>query len=230
MPRPRTAAFANHRELILLRSAELFANRGYLGTSMNEVAEACGMSKPTLYHYYRDKEELLTSITDRHVSMLVEQVAAVENAFPPGEARLKALIERFLHAYAGARNEHRVLTEDVRFLSSDKRRRILDKERRVVDAFASSISATRPDLGRSDLSKPLAMLLFGMLNWMFTWLRQDGRLTHSSITPIVVALFFGGLHAIPPPEEGKTAPSAAKPSPEKASPKARGTRALRAAE
>ena len=53
--RGRAKNYDDQRELILARAATLFANRGYPGTSMNEVAQACGLSKATLYHYYDDK-------------------------------------------------------------------------------------------------------------------------------------------------------------------------------
>ncbi|MFI4932601.1 MAG: TetR/AcrR family transcriptional regulator, partial [Burkholderiales bacterium] len=50
MPRGRSKKYDDQRELILARAATLFAHRGYPGTSMNEVAQACGLSKATLYH------------------------------------------------------------------------------------------------------------------------------------------------------------------------------------
>ena len=55
MARGRSANYDQQRDEILARAAELFANRGYTGTSMNEVAAACGVTKPALYHYVRDK-------------------------------------------------------------------------------------------------------------------------------------------------------------------------------
>ena len=54
MARGRAATYDDQRELILARAAELFARSGYAATSMNQVAEACGFSKPTLYHYFRE--------------------------------------------------------------------------------------------------------------------------------------------------------------------------------
>jgi len=194
MPRSRAAKYLDQREAILSNAAGLFAHRGYLGTSMNDVAEACGLSKATLYHYYRDKDEMLVSIADEHVSRLVELVRSVEKdeSVAP-EQRLETLITRFLIVYADAQNSHRVLTEDVKFLEARDRERILNKERAVVRGFADAIAIHQPQLRDASLDKPVAMLLFGMLNWMFTWLKPDGRLTHASIAPIVCNLFFNGL-------------------------------------
>jgi len=196
-PATRGPNYESQREMILTGAAELFAQRGFHGTSMNEVADACGLSKATLYHYYRDKTELLISIADGHVSRLVELCDSVygDASVGPSE-RLSVLIERFLAEYSQAQNSHRVLTEDIRFLADVDRNKILNKERYVVQTFANAIAVIRPDVKKSALEKPLAMLLFGMLNWMFTWLKPDGRLNHVAIAPVVRSLFLDGLHRL----------------------------------
>ncbi len=190
------ASPVDQREVILARSAELFASRGYPSTTMNEVAEASLLSKATLYHYFSEKSELLLNITDGHVSRLVAVVEEVDRRSLAPPVRLRALITGFMQEYASAHHAHRVLTEDVRFLNPEARQLVLDKERRVVNAFARAIAAVRPEIEVANLSKPLTMLLFGMLNWMFTWLRPDGRLTYAEMAPIVTDLFFGGLEAV----------------------------------
>ena len=201
MARTRSAGYDDQRDAILARAAELFANQGYTATSMNEVAAACGVSKAGLYHYYRDKRELLFQITVGHVARLEQFVAEVmaDAGSATPEERLRALILRFVREYANAQHEHRVLTEDVRFLDEAERAQVLAAQRRVVAAFADAVGAVRPTLARNELDRPLAMLLFGMINWMFTWLRPDGSLTHEQMAPLVADLFFGGLGAVRKP-------------------------------
>ncbi len=94
----------------------------------------------------------------------------------------------------------------MKFLDPADRHRVLDGERRVVAAFAEAIAAARPELRAAALDKPLTMLLFGMMNWMFTWLRPDGALGHEEVAPIVADLFFGGLGAVRPPRRAPAAP------------------------
>jgi AcrR family transcriptional regulator len=200
MARGRSAGYDDQREPILSSAAHLFAQRGYAGTSMNQVAEACGLSKATLYHYYRDKYALLVSIADGHVSRLqslVNEVAALKLAPEP---RLRELIRRIVAEYADAQHAQRVLTEDVKFLEADDRVRILDKEREVVAGFAQVLAALRPDLRGRSMDKPLTMLLFGMINWMFTWMKPGGALDHEALAPIVADLFLGGLPAVRLPQ------------------------------
>jgi non-ribosomal peptide synthetase component F len=110
-----------------------------------------------------------------------------------------ALVRRLVEEYANAQNEHRVLTEDVKFLQPEDRERILGKEREVVAAFARVVAALRPDLREAAMSKPLTMLLFGMVNWMFTWMRPQGALAYEDMAPVVADLFLGGLERVQAP-------------------------------
>lgn len=201
MARIRTAAYDDQREAILAQAAALFARQGYTATSMNQVAAACGISKPTLYHYVQDKHELLLRVAQGHVERLQSLVVAVEAEGLPPRERLQALIERFVLAYADAQHQHRVLTEDVKFLDDASRERVLDGERRVVAAFARAVLELRPELAGAALATPLTMLLFGMINWMFTWLKPGGPHSHQAMAPVVVDLFLGGLGAVQVPAD-----------------------------
>ena len=198
MARGRSPGYDGQRGLILARAAQLFAQHGYSATSMNAVALACGLSKATLYHYYRDKYALLVSIAEGHVTQLealVRDVAA--QALAPDQA-MRSLILRTVAEYAGAQDAHRVLTEDVRFLNPADRERILGTERRVVAAFAQAIGAWQPAQAQAGLAAPLTMLLFGMLNWLFTWMKPGGAISHAQIALIVADLFAGGVPAVKP--------------------------------
>ena len=199
MGRGRHAGYDGQREMILARAAALFARGGYPGTSMNQVAEACGLSKATLYHYYRDKYELLVSISEGHVTRLqgVAAGALAQEREPAGQ--LRVLVRRLVEEYAGAQDAHRVLAEDVKFLRGADRERIQAKQREVVAAFARVVAGLRPDLQEAALAKPLTMLLFGMVNWMFTWMKPAGPLAYEDMGPVVADLFLGGLQAVQAP-------------------------------
>ena len=201
MARPRSPEFAPQRAEIVRTATRLFAESGYPGTSMSDLAQACGISKALLYHYVDDKYQLLLEITEGHVRRLAALVDEVEAEGLAAEPRLRRLISRFVEEYAQARHDHGVLTQDVKFLADADRARVLATERQVVDAFARTIREARPadPTGGVDLAKPLTMLLFGMMNWMFTWLRPDGRLGPQEMAPIVTDLFLGGLAAVTAP-------------------------------
>ena len=193
MARTRAATYEDQRNLILARAVELFARRGYSAATMNHVAAACAVGKATLYHYYRDKPALLAHIALAHVQRLEAVVAEVHAQRLAPAAELQALIEAFMAVYAGAQHEHRVLTEDVKFLPDAQRQQVETAQRRVVAAFAATIGRVRPEL--RPRATPLAMLLFGMINWTFTWLRPGGPMSYAGFADEVVTMLEKGLGA-----------------------------------
>jgi TetR/AcrR family transcriptional regulator len=196
MPRGRAAKFPQQRDAILQQAAQLFAERGYAGSSMNELAAAAGVSKASLYHYFTDKYQLLAAIAEGHIDRLVALVAEVEARALAPEPRLRELIGRFVDEYADAHAHHQVLVQDLKYLDAVDRARIRGKERTVVDAFAAAIAGAHPGLGTARLDQPLTMLLFGMINWMFTWFREDGRLGYRDMAGLVTGFVLGGLDAV----------------------------------
>ena len=181
---------------MLAVAAQLFAERGYPATSIADFAAQVGVSKGLLYHYYRDKEHLLFDIADRYVDRLVQLTERAGEPHVTAEAVLRQLIERFMIAYEHTDAFHRVLVQDVKYLSSVHRAQVRAKQRQVIEAFAGAIAAAVPDLAGNKLLKPVTMTLFGMMNWTFTWLRQDGPVAHTELAPVIADLFLGGVRRL----------------------------------
>ena len=202
MSRTRSASFEQHRDTIRAQAARLFARHGYPVTPVAELARSCGISKALLYHYYRDKEQLLFDIADRYLDSLLAIVAEVEARPLAPSARLRRLIECFMGAYEDAAVYHRVLVQDVKYLKPLHRNHVNAKQRRVVQAYADAVAAAAPQLAGSPLLKPVTMTLFGMINWTFTWLKDDGPLRYADMAPVVADLFLRGVGSVQPPVEG----------------------------
>lgn len=199
MSRTRSATFEQQRDAIRASGARLFAQHGYPVTSIAELARSCGVSKALLYHYYRDKEQLLFDIADRYLDTLLAIVADLDGRTLPPPVRLRQMIERFMSAYEDAAQYHRVLVQDVKYLKAAHRNQINAKQRRVVQAYADAIAAAAPQLEGSSLLKPVTMTLFGMINWTFTWLKEDGALRYADMAPVVADLFLRGVASVRPP-------------------------------
>ena len=198
MSRTRSATFEQQRDAIRASAARLFALHGYPVTPIAELARACGVSKALLYHYYRDKEQLLFDIADRYLDGLQAIVAEVESERLSPPLRLRRLIERFMTAYKDSAQYHRVLVQDVKYLKTAHRNRINAKQRRVVQAYADAVAAAAPQLAESSLLKPVTMTLFGMINWTFTWLKDDGPVHYADMAPVVADLFLSGVASVRP--------------------------------
>ncbi|WP_082824224.1 TetR/AcrR family transcriptional regulator [Crenobacter luteus] len=194
MARTKSPNFEVQRSAILENAAQLFAQKSFPSASIAQLAELCGMSKPLLYHYYRDKSHLLFDIADTHLERLIAMVDEVAEQRLDTEAHLKALIARFMEEYATSRHHHMVLVQDVKFLEDEARRKVAEKERYVVDAFARLIAKLRPELPAEQV-KPVTMTLFGMMNWTFTWFRADGPIDSAAMAEIVSQMFLHGVYS-----------------------------------
>lgn len=204
MARGKAATFEMQRASILKSAADLFADKGYHAAAMSELARACGVSKPLLYHYYRDKDHILFDIADNYMDQLLAIIERVEARGLAPQAHIEALIARFLEEYEHSQSQHAVLVQDVKHLPEEQRNTVLRKQRLVVEAFAAVIEEIKPGLRKRSLDKAVTMILFGMINWTFTWLRSDGDLSYSDMAPIVTQIFLGGVTGLSAQSERKS--------------------------
>ncbi len=203
MARKKADTFDVQRAAIRDAATRLFAEKGYKAASIADLARACGVSKALMYHYYRDKEHLLFDIADSYIDRLQSIVDAVHAEELPAAAHLRRLVESFMAEYEHSAARHRVLVQDVKYLERIHRARVLAKQRRVVQGYADVI-AQLASADRARLAKPLTMILFGMINWTFTWLKDTGPLTYSDMAPIVTDLFLGGVARVRPMRAART--------------------------
>lgn len=197
MARPISASHHLRRDEILNVAAACFARQSYPATSMNDIATACGTSKARLYHYYESKEALLFDLLDGYTQKLlviISQVQATAQRRALDErATLHELIRAFLREYETSATRHAALLGSTQFLREEQREIILDRERDVVSAVTRFLRRAYPDRLDQRNQTALAMTLFGMINWTFTWLRPDGPLSYADFAEEVIALLERGL-------------------------------------
>jgi TetR/AcrR family transcriptional regulator len=197
MARPRASDHAAKRDAILARSAELIARHGYDRASMGMIAEACGVSKALLYHYYRDKEALLDAIIGTHLEGLVSTVRTADDPAAPPERRLGRLVAALLDAYRDADALHHVQIAHMGLLPPARQAALKALERELVDAFARALAAACPALAADGRRlKPATMSLFGMLNWHYLWFRPGGAMSREEYAAFATRLVLDGVRGL----------------------------------
>ena len=196
MARTQSADYAIRREAIVEAAAELFAERGFLGASIADLADALKTSKSLIYHYYDSKEDILFDVMHSHVQALLEAAEAVA-ALPLAPAeKLRALTRAFVELYVDAAARQRVLLNELSRLPADQRAIVVGIQRRLIEIVEKIIAELRPELsGRAALKRPSAMLYFGMINWMHTWLDPKGKAQPARIAELAVDTFLDGIGA-----------------------------------
>lgn len=196
MARPRAVDYDDKRNAILSASARAFADTGFDGASMSQIALACGVSKALLYHYYTNKEQLLFDVIEAHLEDLVAAVREVERS-PDPEDRLVRLCAVILEAYRDADAEHKVQINNLSRLPADKQDILKRMERDLVDVFAEALAEANPDLATNPhLLKPVTMSLFGMLNWHYLWFRPSGPVSREDYATIAARIVVAGSRAL----------------------------------
>jgi AcrR family transcriptional regulator len=186
------------REAILKTAAVFFAKQGFDRASMVKLADACGVSKALIYHYYPSKDALLFDILDTHLTALVEVVETT--AAQPGTAseRLRALVRAILIAYRDSDAEHKVQLDALSSLPEDKQTHLRALQRRLVACMSNCVREIEPERFRTrpELLAPVTMSVFGMLNWFYLWYKPGGPVDRDAYADIVADLVIGGLPAV----------------------------------
>ena len=196
MARPRASDYEQKRLSILVRSARLFAENGYGGTSTTMIAAACGVSKALMYHYYSSKDDVLFDILDHHLKHLLEVAEAASRSSGDAEERLFGISSALLDAYRGADAEHQVQISSLKLLRSGQQEVLRSAERKLVAIVSEAIADAIPSVAkRRDVLTPLTMSLFAMLNWHFLWFREGKGLTREAYAKMATTLILAGAEA-----------------------------------
>jgi AcrR family transcriptional regulator len=214
LARTRSADYDNIQELIIERTAALFASRGYVAASIGDIAEACECSKSRLYHYFDSKEAILISMLTTHVDTLLRGAREIVAQFADPTERLFHLTRYFMQIYAVSRSKHVVLLTCMEFLPENVRRDILDKERELVSYVRNILKAIKPDArSHGGMTDADTMLFFGMINWTYTWYRPEGPIQPHALADRCVQLFLGGYRTVAGGDKADSTKASPKPPP-----------------
>ena len=193
-PRPRY-----DRQSLTTVALDVFRQRGYDATSMEQLAVAAGISKAAIYHHVSGKEELL----DAGLSMALD---ALEAVLVEERATTGAPVDRVRHVM------RRVVELEVELLAavsvllrargnSEVERRALERRRRFDRAVARLIAQAQGDGSlRRDIDPVIAArLAIGTATWLVEWYGPGGKLGVDALADAVVTMTFDGLAVRTPP-------------------------------
>jgi TetR/AcrR family transcriptional regulator, cholesterol catabolism regulator len=165
---------SERREELTRIAARLFAERGYQGTSLADLAGELGVRKPSLYHHIDSKEDLLWEVASEGAEAFHAALDGVPTDVAAAE-RIRLALRAHLAVVAGQLDIATVFVREWRYLEGDRRERFLAERRRyeerVRDLFRDGVDGSEL---RTDLDIPTAALLFlSAANWAYTWLRPS---------------------------------------------------------
>ena len=185
------------RARILAAAVAVFSRRGYRAASMNDVAAQVGLSKPTLYHYVRTKQDLLVAVYEEVLDESLRGAREIVSGAPSTREAVRGLIVERVRYTCEHRDllticfhEESALPEELAAPILERRREF---ERVVRDAVEAHLRATGRTL-------PLALGVYvntclGAANWTYKWFDPAGPRTARELGEDVAEVLLGVLDA-----------------------------------
>ena len=194
MARTQSQNYPEVRRNILIRAAALFAQKGYSGTTIIDLAEACESSRGALYHYFDSKEEILYHILDGHVESLCERLDTALAGIEDPLEQCRALVSEMVLTNSESLHEQVVLLNHLKQLSPEQQRGIVAKQQKITEIASDIlIRIDRKHRLTTRNKKVYTMMLFGIINYTFTWYSPKGPVSPSEFAQMTSDLFIRGF-------------------------------------
>jgi TetR/AcrR family transcriptional regulator, cholesterol catabolism regulator len=195
-----SAEYKAKREQLVQAAASLFKEKGYKGTTFNDIAERAGIERATIYYYFGGKDELfreaVKGILDANMS---EAAYLLKLRTLNPRQRLERLLERLMISYEDNYPHMYVyIQERMAAVGSDTTPWALEMVRQTR-SFQKSVTTlitqgVEQGLIRKDIDIGLAVkALFGMFNWTHRWFRPGGRISAKQVAQAFCTIFFDGM-------------------------------------
>lgn len=198
--RPRGGSSREVRQEELLETAaRLFNERGFHGTSLQDLATRLGVTKAALYHYVTNKQDLLYRV---HVISLAAADSAVQKAMAEGSQgleRLRLIIYHYLDAICASPTACLILLEEDA-LTEEQTAEILEHRRRLERDMRQLIQGGIDDGSIAPCDPKLAtFVVVGAMNWVTRWFHPGGNWSAHQVADGVSAMLARTLSSAPVP-------------------------------
>jgi TetR/AcrR family transcriptional regulator, cholesterol catabolism regulator len=183
------------RQELLDASAAVFHRKGYASASTQDIADAVGILKGSLYYYIRSKEDLLFEIIRSVHDDRLDSLDGIREVEGDALQRIRVFVE--VHLIHNVRNLDRIAVfhEDFRSLTDARQEKIV-RERDRYDSFLRDLirNGQEEQLICPDVDPKLAAaMVLGMMNWIYRWYQPDGHLSVAGIASTYGDFVIGGL-------------------------------------
>lgn len=167
----RRRSFSERVDEIHTKAAMLFAQNGYLNTSMNHVAKVANLKKGGLYHYIKNKETLLFEILDRTLDIFLERGADLRLEGLSPERKLERLIREYTMTLVRYHNEVTLIVLASKYLRPKFRNIVQSKRMRYEELFYSIIheGLSQATFVEHDDKDTLGFLVLGGIFNYYLW-------------------------------------------------------------
>jgi len=193
MKRTRANGTVSRREEINKAAAKTFAAKGYLATTLDEIAKEIGVSKPALYYHIKNKEEILREIIGRIMEPMEEVARVGKSELGPRE-RVEQMI-RMLVKFAVERKEITLIAlEQSRILPKRSQDALRRRQKEVEKVLQDSLrEGKQQGIFAVEDVKMASFAILAVSNWIYRWYQPGGTMTAKVISDQFIELLENGF-------------------------------------
>ncbi|WP_442579375.1 TetR/AcrR family transcriptional regulator [Mesorhizobium sp. ASY16-5R] len=197
-PEERERERVMKREAVLRMAVKSFNEKGFHATSLDDVAAQLNVTKPTIYHYFANKDDILFECVRRGLEGISEAAEAVERNCGSGLERLKALMRDY--ALIMTRDFGMCVTRTADHELSVESRALFRQLKRQIDMTVRTVieDGIRDGSIRAGDVRLMTFTIAGALNWIARWYDADGEMLPETIADGCIDIIVGGIAAQPP--------------------------------
>lgn len=164
-------------------ATKLFADRGYEGTSVQEIVEAAGVTKGAMYHYFDSKDDLLYEIYGRILRMQMERLEKVASSEDPLDQRLHAAAADVVVTSIENLDDSKIFFRSMHQLTPQMQKTVRAERRRYHERFRAMVEqGQQSGLFRDDVPADLVVdFYFGAVHHLGMWYRRKRPLTSADV-------------------------------------------------
>lgn len=185
----------NVRDQVQSAAVELFAEKGYANTSVQEVVARAGVTKGAMYHYFRSKDDLLFGIYERLLQLQKDHLDEIIARGLPTHETLRAACVDVVETSIDHLPEGTVFFRSVHMLAPERQKEVTRRRREYNDTFSELIRRGQVEgLYRSDI--PLVLLVanfFSDVHYLSNWYSPSGAETKTEVAEQITDLFLKGI-------------------------------------
>lgn len=186
--------FDHRRQQIIEMACIRFAEKGFAGTSMRELAADLGLEASSLYTYIQSKDELLEDICFTMGHQLITVLDEVNDVFFNAEEKLRTAIKNHVEVICSNPHASRVFTHEWRHLAPEKKENFIELRNRYEAAFTDILDTGETEQIFMEGDKRFAVLtILSTVNWISEWYNPKGKMKPDEISQKLSDFILTGL-------------------------------------
>jgi AcrR family transcriptional regulator len=184
------------KEKIIETSIELFDQKGFKETAVQEIVESLGVTKGAFYYYFKSKEELLRDICLTYIEDLLQQQECIlRDENKDCTTKLYEIVYMLIHSIKTKRKSARIFFREMRHLHEAHLQEIKAKRRAFRENYQKLIEDGIAKGEFKEMPTP-QMVTFGILgitNWSYYWFHPEGEISEEKLAEIYIDLILNGI-------------------------------------